>query len=49
MPNSAETIENLARKLERLRILNDLKECNTLEEYQELTRKYERLCNQDKD
>ncbi|MBD5458893.1 MAG: hypothetical protein HDR27_10040 [Lachnospiraceae bacterium] len=48
MPNSAETIENLARKLERARILNDLKECKTLEEYQELTRKYEIMCNEDK-
>lgn len=48
MPNSAETIENLARKLERARILNDLKECKTLEEYQELTRKYEAMCNDDK-
>ena len=25
MPNAAETIENLARKLERVRILNDLR------------------------
>lgn len=48
MPNSAETIESLARKLERARILNDLKECKTLEEYQELTKKYEALCNDDK-
>lgn len=48
MPNSAETIEILARKLERARILNDLKECKTLEEYQELTRKYEIMCNDDK-
>ena len=48
MPNAAETIENLARKLERVRILNDLKECTTLEEFQELTRKYEVLCNDDK-
>lgn len=30
MPNSAETIETLARKLERARILNDIKECRTL-------------------
>lgn len=48
MPDSAEIIEGLARKLERARILNDLKECKTLEEYQELTRKYETLCNDDK-
>lgn len=48
MLNTAETIENLARKLERVRILSDLKECKTLEEFQELTRKYEALCNDDK-
>lgn len=46
---NAETIENLARKLERLRILNDLEECRTLEEYQEITKKYELLCNEDKE
>ena len=48
MPTNAEVIENLARKLERVRILNDLKECKTLEEYQELTKKYEALCSGDK-
>ncbi len=39
MPTNAEVIENLARKLERIRILDDLKDCRTLEEYQELTKK----------
>lgn len=48
MPTNAEVIGNFARKLERARILNDLKECKTLEEYQELTKKYETLCNDDK-
>lgn len=48
MPTSAEVIEDLARKLERARILNDLRECKTLEEYQALTQKYEALCNDDK-
>lgn len=47
-PTNAEDIENLARKLERAWILNDLKECKTLEEYQELVKKYETLCNEDK-
>lgn len=47
MPNAAEAVENLARKLERVRILNDLKECRTLEEFQELVKKYEILCNDD--
>lgn len=48
MLTDAEVIESLARKLERVRILNDLKECKTLEEYQELTKKYETLCHNDK-
>ena len=48
MPNTAETIEILARILERVRILNDLKECKTLEEYQQKKKKYEALCNDDK-
>lgn len=45
---NAEVIENLARKLERARILNDLRECKTLEDFQEITKKYEALCNEDK-
>lgn len=48
MSTNAEVIESLARKLERVRILNDLKECRTLEDFQELTRKYEALCNDNK-
>ena len=48
MPDSAETIESLARKLESARILNDLKECKTLEDFQELTKKYETLYNDNK-
>lgn len=48
MPTNAEVIESLARKLERVRILNDLKECSTLEEFQALTQKYEALCNDDR-
>lgn len=46
--NASETIEILARKLERSRILNDLKECKTLDDLQELTKKYELLCEKDK-
>lgn len=48
MPTNAEVIENLARKLERAHILNDLRECKTLEDFQEITKKYEALCNEDK-
>lgn len=47
MPTNAEVIESLARKLERLRILNDLKECSSLEDFQQLTKKYEALCTDD--
>ncbi|MCD7957614.1 MAG: hypothetical protein LUG93_18080 [Lachnospiraceae bacterium] len=48
MPDSAEVIEALARKLERIRVLNDLKDCKTLEDFQALVKKYETLCNDDK-
>lgn len=48
MPINAEGSESLARKLERARIFNDRKECKTLEDFQELTKKYEALCNDDK-
>ena len=48
MPTNAEIVESLARKLERVRILNDLKECSTLEDFQKLVKKYEALCNNDK-
>ena len=48
MPANAEVIENLARKLERARSLNDLKEYRTLEDFQEVTKKYEASYNDDK-
>ena len=48
MPGSAEVIENLSRKLERVRILNDLKDCETIEDFRKLVDKYEALCNDDK-
>lgn len=47
MPTNAEVIETLARKLERVRILNDLKECETLEYFQEIVKKYETLIRKD--
>ncbi len=48
MPNAAETIESLARKNERAYILNDLEQCKTIEEFQELTKKYRTLCEKDR-
>lgn len=48
MPNASETIEKLAKQLERLKFLNDLKECETLEDFKKITEKYEALCNEDK-
>lgn len=48
MPTNTEVIESLARKLERVRILNDLKECRTIQDFQELIKKYEALCNDDR-
>ncbi len=47
MANAAETIETLARKLEREKILADLRKCESLEDYQALEKKYEALCNEE--
>ena len=44
MPNTAEMIEKLARKLEQQRMLTDMNKCETLEEFKELRKKYEALC-----
>ncbi len=45
--NASETIEALARKLERSRIRNDLNECVTLEDFQKIKEKYNILCEED--
>lgn len=47
MPNASETIEKLAKQLERLKFLNDLHDCETLEDFKALTEKYEILCKED--
>lgn len=44
MPNASETIEKLARQLERNRILACLKECKDMDDVQKLIQKYEALC-----
>lgn len=44
MPSIAEAIEKLARQLEHQKILADLKECETLEDFKKLIEKYEALC-----
>lgn len=44
MPNAAETIERLARELERQKILSELQECHTLEEFQEYVEKLKTKC-----
>ncbi|MCM1578498.1 MAG: hypothetical protein NC078_06860 [Ruminococcus sp.] len=44
MTNNAETIERLARDLERHKILDDLKSCKSMSDIQELIKKYEALC-----
>ncbi|MBD5484930.1 MAG: hypothetical protein HDR18_05310 [Lachnospiraceae bacterium] len=36
MPTNAEVIEKLARQLERERINDDLQNCKTLEDYEEI-------------
>lgn len=48
MPNSAETIEKLARQLEQQKILADLKECETLEDLHKLVEKYTAICENQK-
>ncbi len=45
MPNSAETIEKLARQLEQQKFLADLKECETIEDFKKLIEKYTALCD----
>lgn len=45
MSNSAETIEKLTRQLEQQKFLADLKECETLEDFQKLVEKYTALCD----
>lgn len=45
MPNNAEVIEKLARQLEQQKLLNDLLNCKTLEDFQELVKKYQDLCD----
>ena len=47
MPNASETIEKLAKQLERLKFLNDLHDCETIEDFKALTQKYETLCKED--
>ncbi|MCM1166534.1 MAG: protein phosphatase [Lachnospiraceae bacterium] len=44
MPNNGEIIEKLARQLEQQKILNDLQDCETLEDFKKLTEKYEAIC-----
>jgi len=44
MPNAAETIEKLARELERQKLLSELQECNTLEDYQAYVEKLKAKC-----
>lgn len=42
--NASEVIEELARKLERQRIYNDLCNVETIEDLKELKEKYRMLC-----
>lgn len=48
MPTNAETIEKLARQLEQQKILNALQSCVTLEDFKELLKTYEALCENHK-
>lgn len=44
MPANAEVIEKLAKQLEQQKFLNELEDCATLEDFQELTKKYKTIC-----
>lgn len=46
--NASETIEALARKLERVRILNDLKSCQNIEEIDEYIKLLEQKVEEDR-
>lgn len=46
LPNSAETIEKLARALERERLLAKLNECQTLEDYERVKAELKAQCEQ---
>lgn len=46
--NASETIEALARKLERVRILNDLKSCQNDKEIQEYIKMLEQQVEEDR-
>lgn len=48
LPNSAETIERLAKQLEQQKFLADLQECTTLEDFQKLVEKYKSICENQK-
>ena len=46
LPNSAETIEKLARALEREKLLAKLNECKTLEDYEKVREELRTLSQQ---
>lgn len=45
LPNSAETIEKLARELERQRLSAKLQECKTLEEFEKVRDELKAQCD----
>ena len=45
MPDS---IERFARQLEQQKILAELKECRTIDDYEKLKQKYEAICENHK-
>ena len=45
MPTNAEVIEKLAKQLEQQKILNALQCCETLEDFQELIKQYQAICD----
>ncbi len=48
MPDNAEMIAKLAAQLEQQKFLNELKACQTLDDFQKLIEKYEAICEKQK-
>ncbi|MCM1328177.1 MAG: protein phosphatase [Ruminococcus sp.] len=44
MSNSAEIIERLTKELDQQKFYLELQECKTLEDFQALTEKYKKIC-----
>ncbi|MGN0692240.1 MAG: hypothetical protein ACI4K7_07830 [Oscillospiraceae bacterium] len=44
MPSNAEVIEKLAKQLEQQKFYSELRDCESLEDFQKLVEKYKSIC-----